>query len=212
MGKPNKRSALVNARCFIALTCFILVGGCAGSNTATTAQTGDTEFVFAQEYRIGVADNLTVNVYGHDDVSSSVVVRPDGKITIPIAGDIAVGGKVPENVAAEIKQILSKYIRDPIVTVTVANTSGLDYLSRIRVTGAVVTPQSMEFKNGMTVLDVVLEAGGPNEFASPRRTKVYRSGVPPLLVRLDLILSGKDLSSNLNLKPGDVVSVPERVF
>ncbi|NKB97866.1 MAG: sugar ABC transporter substrate-binding protein [Pseudomonadales bacterium] len=170
------------------------------------------EFVFAEEYRIGVGDTLSIDVYAHEDVSTIVMVRPDGKITIPIAGDIPVGGNEPEEVATRITKILSTFIRDPIVTVTVANVSNSDYLSRIRITGAVVSPQSVEFKNGMTVMDVVLEAGGVNEFANSAKVRVFRQGHEPIVIRLDRILNGRDLRSNVRLRPGDVITVPERLF
>ena len=192
----------------------LLAASLAGCNSAPTAQvqTTDENYVFAEDYKIGVGDNLTVDVYGHEEVTSTVTVRPDGKITLPIAGDLLVGGQVPEVVAEEVAGILSEYIRNPIVTVTVANISSSDYLSRVRVTGAVETPQSIEFKNGMTVMDIVLEAGGVNEFANAARTKLYRQGREPVGIRLDRILSGRDLSSNVRLRPGDVISVPERAF
>ena len=170
------------------------------------------EFVFASEYRIGVGDSLVVTVYGHDDVTSTVTVRPDGKITVPIAGDVHVGGGIPEDVAKEIAEALAVYIRNPIVTVTVDDISSADYLSRVRVTGAVEEPQSVGFKNGMTVMDVVLEAGGVTEFANPARTKIFRQGLEPIAIRLDRILSGRDLSTNVRLRPGDVISIPERTF
>ena len=196
------------------LLMLFVIGGMAAcaSPGAPPVEDENYEFVFAEEYRIGVGDSLTVVVYGHEDVTSTVGVRPDGKITMPIAGDILVGGKVPEDVAEEIKTALAKYIRNPIVTVSVASISSSDYQSRVRITGAVSNPQSVEFKNGMTVMDVVLEAGGVNEFANAGRAKLYREGQAPVTIRLDRILSGRDLSTNVRLRPGDVVSVPERVF
>ena len=198
-------------RSIVGLTVVGLVAACAGTNPVAVDSPVE-DFVFAEEYRIGVGDALTVNVYGHPDVTSTVTVRPDGKITMPIAGDIPVGGEVPEDVAKTVTGILAEYIRNPIVTVTVANISSSDYMSRVRVTGAVTNPQSVAFQNGMTVMDVVLEAGGVTEFANSSRAKLYRQGQEPLTVRLDRILSGRDLSTNVRLRPGDVVSVPERVF
>ena len=198
-------------RDFLIILCVCGLAACTTTG-APPPEDSDYEFVFAEEYRIGVGDDLTVNVYGHEDVTTTVSVRPDGKITMPIAGDILVGGEVPETVAAEIKTALSKYIRDPIVTVSVTSISGADYQSRVRITGAVVNPQSVAFQNGMTVMDVVLEAGGLNEFAAASRAKLYREGREPIGVRLDHILSGRDLSTNVRLRPGDVISVPERTF
>ena len=189
----------------------LFIVACASAPNAVEPAS-DQEYVFAEEYRISVGDSLAVNVYGHPDVSTTVIVRPDGKITIPVAGDVEVGGSMPEDVAIEIKGSLSDYIRDPIVTVTVASISNADYQSRVRITGAVTSPQSVPFQNGMTVMDVVLEAGGVNEFANSSRTKLFRKGESPKTIRLDRILSGRDLSTNVRLRPGDVISVPERVF
>ena len=196
----------------LASVTLVLCTACGPAAVAPTKDVDAEDFVFAPEYRIGVGDSLTVTVYGHDDVTSTVVVRPDGKITLPIAGDMTVGGEIPEEVAKEVAEELAVYIRNPIVTVTVANISSSDYLSRVRVTGAVENPQSVSFKNGMTVMDVVLEAGGINEFANAARTRLYRQGQEPMAIRLDRILSGRDLSTNIRLRPGDVISIPERAF
>ncbi|MEQ8693327.1 MAG: polysaccharide biosynthesis/export family protein [Pseudomonadales bacterium] len=199
-------------RAILSILAACLACGCAPTAVAPQQPSDDEGFIFADEYRIGVGDSLAVHVYGHEDVTSTVTVRPDGNITIPIAGDLLVGGEIPEDVAKKVTEILSKYIRNPIVTVTVADISSSDYLSRVRVTGAVETPQSIGFKNGMTVMDVVLEAGGVNEFANAARTRLYRQGQEPMAIRLDRILSGRDLSTNVRLRPGDVISVPERAF
>ena len=164
---------MIRAMLMVCVACGLL--GCASGGVAPSSSASSEDFVFADEYRIGVGDRLVVDVYGHEDVSSSVTVRPDGNITLPIAGDMMVGGEIPEEVAKEVAVILSKYIRSPIVTVTVADISGSDYSSRVRVTGAVASPQSIGFKNGMTVMDVVLESGGVTEFANAARTRLVRS-------------------------------------
>ncbi len=167
---------------------------------------------FTKEYRIGIGDNLKVDVYRNPDLSVSVTVRPDGKITVPVAGDVAVGGHTPEEVSKVVAAALSEYVRDPIVTTTVVGMGSNEYLTRVRVTGAVTTPTSMPYRNGMTVLDVVLEAGGVNEFASPSGTMLYRASGEHLKVRLDRLLKGADMSTNYAVKPGDLIAVPERLF
>jgi polysaccharide export outer membrane protein len=167
---------------------------------------------FTAEYRIGIGDSLKIDVYRNADLSVSVTVRPDGKITVPVAGDIAVGGKTPEEVSKVISTALSEYIRDPIVTTTVGSMGSNEYLTRVRVTGAVATPSSMPYRNGMTVLDVVLEAGGPNEFANAGNTVLYRASGERLKIHLDKLLKGGDMSSNYAVRPGDVITVPERFF
>jgi polysaccharide export outer membrane protein len=167
---------------------------------------------FADEYRIGIGDSLQVSVWQHEDLSVAVPVRPDGKITVPVAGDIAVGGMTPESVADKIEEILAEYVREPVVTVTVTGMGSSEYLTRVRVTGAVSGPASMPYRPGMTVLDVVLDAGGVTEFANARRTRVYRSSGERLDVRLDKILQDGEMSTNYALRPGDIVTVPQRIF
>ena len=87
-----------------------------------------------------------------------------------------------------------------------------EYSSRVRVTGAVNSPSSLPFRSGMTVLDVILEVGGPNEFANPNKTLLYRRSGEPLRIRLDRLLKGGDMSTNYRLRPGDIISVPERIL
>lgn len=184
---------------------------CAGTEPPPSSAL-EVPAAFADEYRIGIGDTLQVDVWQHPDLSVNVPVRPDGKITVPVAGDIAVGGMVPENVADRIQAILGEYVRDPIVTVTVTGMGSNEYLTRIRVTGAVGAPASVPYRPGMTVLDLVLEAGGVTEFANPKRTRLYRTSGERLNVRLDHILERGDMSTNYTLRPGDVITVPQRIF
>jgi polysaccharide export outer membrane protein len=145
----------------------------------------------------------------------TVPVRPDGKISVPLVGDVDAGGKTPEEVSADVKTRLSAFVRDPQVTVIIDQLRSHEYLSRVRVTGAVRTPISVPYRQGMTVLDAVLAAGGTNEFAASDRTELYRkdaSGAHAYSIRLDRILQKGDLSNNYEAQPGDVITVPERAF
>lgn len=170
----------------------------------------------ASEYRIGVDDEIEVIVWRNDDLSVTVPVRPDGKISVPLVGDVAAGGRTPSEVARDIERGLGRYIREPQVTVSVTDLRSHEYLARIRVTGAVETPSSMPHRPGMTVLDAVLESGGVTEFASGSKAKLYRrkaDGTTAIYaIRLDQILDKGDLSTNVQLMPGDIVAVPERIF
>ncbi|BAV34139.1 sugar ABC transporter substrate-binding protein [Sulfuricaulis limicola] len=167
------------------------------------------------DYRIGADDRLQITVWRNPELSTTVPVRPDGKISVPLIGDVQAGGKTPTQVAAIIKDKLSAYIREPNVAVILTELRSHEFLSRVRVTGAVRTPRSMPYRPGMTVLDAVLEAGGTNDFAAPNRTKLYRktkTKTDLLDINLaDILVKGK-LESNYDLKPGDVVTVPERLF
>ena len=166
-------------------------------------------------YRIGVDDVLQVDVWKNPDLSVREPVRPDGKITVPLVGDVQAGGRTPMDVASEIRKDLAAYIRDPNVTVIVVKLRSNEFLSRVRVTGAVNKPITMPYRPGMTVLDAVLEAGGTNSFAAPDGTRLYRhvgQKVETFHIDLGDILKRGDLQSNMLLQPGDVITVPERLF
>jgi len=196
----------------------VLVSGCASRPDLTDEkEKGANQFASYVEgdYRIGVDDVLQVTVWRNPELSVTVPVRPDGKISVPLIGDVQAGGNTPMQVAAIIKDKLSAYIREPNVAVILTQLRSHEFLSRIRVTGAVRTPRSMPYRQGMTVLDVVLEAGGVNDFAVPNRTKVYRklkNKVEVIDVDLGDILTKGKLETNIELRPGDVVTVPERLF
>lgn len=195
----------------------MLVAGC--KSVPDTAEGKEDVNRFAShtegDYRIGVDDRLQITVWRNPELSATVPVRPDGKISVPLIGDVQAGGNTPTQVATLIKEKLSGFIREPNVAVILTELRSHEFLSRVRVTGAVRTPRSMPYRPGMTVLDAVLEAGGVNDFASPNRTKLYRKGKAKTEVfdidLADILTKGK-LESNFELKPGDVVTVPERLF
>lgn len=209
MGGRLINNAIIRAAVF--LLPAVVLAACA-SSSSPPEDAFEAPPAFADEYLIGIGDSLQVSVWQHPDLSVAVPVRPDGKITVPVAGDIAVGGMAPENVAAKIEEVLSEYIREPVVTVTVTGMGSNEYLSRVRVTGAVGGPASLPYRPGMTVLDVILDAGGVTEFANARGTRIYRANGERLEVRLDRILQDGDMSTNYGLRPGDIVTVPQRIF
>lgn len=177
--------------------------------------TSSNKAILVDQYYIGVDDIVTVNVWKNPDLSVTVPVRPDGKISVPLAGEIMAGGKAPLDVAAEITKKLDIFIRDPQVSVILDELHSHEYLSRIRVTGAVRNPLSMSFRQGMTVLDIVLEAGGLNEFASANSTKLFRrEGGSAQVININLsdILFDGNMATNIAVQPGDVLSIPERTF
>ncbi|VAW73191.1 hypothetical protein MNBD_GAMMA15-625 [hydrothermal vent metagenome] len=198
------------------LSIYLLLSACAGNSSHPTAPPATAvTYKVAEEYRIGVDDVVQVTVWKNPDLSVSMPVRPDGRISIPLIGDIIAGGKTAEQVAAEVREGLSKYVRDPNVTVILTQLHNNEYLSRVRVTGAVVTPTSLPYRNGMTVLDAVLASGGINEFASPNSAKLYRRDEGRTAVydvKLGGILNSGDLETNFELLPGDIITVPERLF
>lgn len=167
------------------------------------------------DYFIGVGDQLNINVWRNDDLSLEIPVRPDGKISVPLIGDVTADKKTPEGLASIITERLSSYLKNPQVTVMVTNPSSVDFQRRVRVTGAVNTPLSMAFREGMTVLDLILLADGPNEYAALSRAKLYRKsqdGFHSYPINLNHLLNKGNLDSNYSLQPSDVISVPERLF
>lgn len=167
------------------------------------------------EYHIGVDDVVFVNVWRNEDLNVTAPVRPDGKISVPLVGDVQAGGRTAEEVSADIKKQLGKFIRDPQVTVIITSLQSHEFLTRLRVTGAVQRPISIKFRQGMTVLDAVLSAGGVNDFAAGNRTKLYRkeNGKTVVIsIYLDDILYSGELETNILLKSGDIITVPERLF
>ncbi|MBV1911044.1 MAG: polysaccharide export protein [Kangiellaceae bacterium] len=166
-------------------------------------------------YLIGVDDKVQVDVWKHPDLSISVPVRPDGKISVPLIGEVLAGGRSPQEVASEIETRLSEYIKQPNVAVILIELRSHEYLSRVRVTGAVRSPLSLTYRQGMTVLDVVLAAGGLNDFASPNGTKLFRRNdgkLQSIEIELGDIFNSGDMNTNYAMEPGDILSVPERTF
>jgi len=205
----------VTIKKLLLLFAVILVSACA-SNDTTMMMPDDILDYSPEPYKIGVGDDLRVQVWGNDQLSTDgVPVRPDGKISMPLIGDILVAGKTTESLSTEITQQLQVFIKNPQVTVIVTNPSSSDYQQRVRVTGAVLSPQSVAYKKGMTVLDLVLMAGGPNEFAKEGDSKLYRrvaGEVKIYPIYLDKILKSGELKTNYMLLPSDIVTVPERSF
>lgn len=207
----------LQAKVFIFFVILIL-GGCASdaylaadSELLSTQNTSKT----VAEYRIGVDDTVQINVWRNTELSVTVPVRPDGKISMPLIGDVHAAGYTPEEVAEHIQKRLSNFVRDPNVTLMVTGLQSNEYLTRIRVTGAVNTPSSLNFRQGMTVLDAILTSGGVNDFAAPDKTKLYRkiagkSRVISIYLG-DILYKGK-LTTNIELRPGDIITVPERLF
>lgn len=204
-------------RWIIVAAMTLIVSGCESVGEVTPSRDvgAQRSATIEGDYRIGVDDRVQVTVWRNPELSVTAPVRPDGKISVPIIGDVEAGGRTPSEVSEIIKKRLSEYIRDPNVAVILTELRSHEFLSRVRVTGAVRTPRSMPHRQGMTVLDAVLEAGGVNDFASPNRTKLYRKvkdKTAVLEVDLGDILKKGRLETNYPLRPGDVVTVPERLF
>ena len=171
---------------------------------------------FSDLYRIGVDDRLQVSVWRNPELSVTVPVRPDGRISVPLIGDVMAGGRAPQEVAADIEKQLATSVRDPKGAVILVDLRSHEFISRVRVTGAVRQPVSVPYRQGMTVLDAVLQAGGVTDFAAANRSRLHRrdadGAVETREIRLGDILDGGKLESNLDVRPGDVITVPERAL
>lgn len=177
----------------------------AAGRVATTAD--------GSEYIIGPGDSLQVFVWRNAELSTTVPVRPDGKISTPLVEDMVAVGKTPSQLARNIEVVLAQYIRAPQVNVIVTN--AVSTFSQVRVLGQVAVPQAVPYREGMTVLDVVLAVGGLGEFAAGNRGKIVRvvgGKTQEIKVRIGDLVNKGDVSQNVPLKPGDVLVVPESRF
>lgn len=171
--------------------------------------------VLVESYKMAVGDQIQINVWKNQELSLAEPIRPDGKISMPLVGDIMAVGLTPEELATIIEKKLANYIKAPNVTVVLTSLQGHEFLSRIRVTGSVTNNISMPYHQGMTVLDAVLEAGSVDIYANANSTKLHRrtsKGNEVYDIYLKDIMEDGDMKTNITLMPGDVISVPESNF
>jgi polysaccharide export outer membrane protein len=167
----------------------------------------------APEYVIGPGDILQVFVWRNPELSVTVPVRPDGKISTPLVEDMVAVGKTPSVLARDIEVVLAEFVRSPTVNIIV--TQPVSRFSQVRVVGQVARPQAIAYREGMTVLDVILESGGVTPFAAGNRARVVREvngKKTELPVRLGDILNRGRMETNVEVLPGDVIVVPESFF
>jgi polysaccharide export outer membrane protein len=164
-------------------------------------------------YKIGPGDSVNVTVWRNPELSMSVTVRPDGKITAPLIEDLPALGKDPTTLARDIEKVLSKYVRDPIVTVIVGGFVG-PYPEQIRILGEASKPQSIPYRQGMTMLDLMIAVGGLTDFADGNKASIIRTseGGRQYSVRLGDLIKRSDISANVDVKPGDILLIPQSWF
>lgn len=196
----------------LAMLLLAFIAGC-GTTTVQAPPISDNQLT--DEYRIGVGDTLRISVWRSAELSGDVPVRPDGKISMALVGDVTAAGQTTTALSNELAARLNDYIKNPQVTVIVTNPSSSDFQRRVRITGAINSPQSIAYRDGMTVLDLVLMAGGLTEFASGNKAKLYRKldgEVKVFPVHLNDLIEKGELRTNYPLQPSDIVTVPERAF
>jgi polysaccharide export outer membrane protein len=191
----------------------VLVAGCAGTDYGAQDLPQDVAEP-ADDYRIGPGDGVQIFVWDHPDLSTGVQVRPDGKISSPLVEDLQAAGKTPTELAEDIEQVLTEYVRSPVVTVMMQGFQG-SVAQQVRVVGQATQPASIQYRQGMTVLDVMIQVGGLSEFASGNRAKVIRKidgETVEIGVRLDDLLNDGRIDQNIRMYPGDVLIIPESFF
>ena len=142
-----------------------------------------------------------------------VPVRPDGKISAPLVDELVAQGKNPTEIAREIEKKLSTYIRDPVVTVVVTNFVG-PYSEQVRVVGEAVKPQFLPYKQKMTLLDVMIAVGGLTDFASGNDAILLRTseGNKQYSVRIKDLVKRGDIAANVEMRPGDILIIPQGFY
>jgi len=168
----------------------------------------------AADYLIGPGDSLQIFVFGQPELSVTVPVRPDGRVSTPLIEDLQAVGKTPTQLAREMEQILSEFIRTPKVNVIPKEFVGT-FANQIRVLGQATQPQALPFRDKMTLLDVMTEVGGLTRFAAGNRARVVRTvngETKEIRVRLQDLLNRGKMKENMAMQPGDVVIIPEAIF
>jgi len=201
-------------RTLIALLCWMFtatavaqgVPSLSADAPAASALSPDEE----ASYVIGPGDQLQVFVWRNPELSTTVPVRPDGKISTPLVNDVVAVGKSPAQLSKDIEVVLGEYIRSPQVSVIVLQARSA--YSEVRVVGEVQRPQAVPYRSGMTVLDVVLAVGGLNPYAAGNRAKLIRredGKDTEIRIKLEDLLNDGEMSQNVGVKPGDVLVVPQ---
>lgn len=197
---------------FVIAFSALAIGGCA-STQLQPASAGDVQPP-VHDYLIGPGDSVNIIVWRNPEVSMSVPVRPDGKITTPLVDDLPASGKTASHLARDIEKALAKYIQDPVVTVIVTGFVG-PYSEQIRVIGQAAKPQALPYREGMSLMDVMIAVGGITEFASGNKARIIRGAgekQQQLAVRLSDLIKEGDISANTPMRPGDILVIPESFF
>ena len=188
----------------------LALGGCATQAPAVV----DNSVAPLNDYLIGPGDNVNIIVWRNPEVSMSVPVRPDGKITTPLVEDLPASGKTSTELARDIEKALAKFIQQPVVTVIVTGFTGT-YGEQIRVIGQAARPQALPYRRDMSLMDVLIAVGGVTEFASGNKASIIRKvdgKLQKMPVRLNDLIKDGDISANMAMRPGDVLVIPESFF
>jgi len=192
---------------------LLMLSGCA-TTEYPPLEGGPAPAQVTPDYIIGAGDSIEIFVWRNPELSSNVVVRPDGKITTPLVEDVPASGKTPTQLARDMEKELSVYVKNPVVTVMVGGFVG-PYAEQIRVVGQATNPQALPYRDQMTLLDLMIAVGGLTEFADGNKSIVVRvidGEWQQFGVRIDDLINGADISANTYVLPGDILIVPESWF
>lgn len=199
---------------FLGIALLALCAGCTATRGGTIISSPSQLQPPAHDYVIGPGDGLNVIVWRNPEVSMNVQVRPDGKITTPLVEDMPAIGKTPTELARDIEKALGRFIQQPVVTVIVNAFVG-PYSEQIRVIGQAAKPQALPYRQGMSLMDVMIAVGGMTEFAAGNRASVIRTvdgQQQRLAVKLNDLIKDGDISADMPMRPGDVLVIPESFF
>jgi polysaccharide export outer membrane protein len=191
----------------------LFLTGCSSSKSDLPAAKLGEESV-APMYQIGAGDNLQIFVWRNAELTISVPVRPDGRISVPLMEDLDAANKTPSELAREIEEKLGVFVQDPIVTIIVTGFVG-PFTQQVRVLGEASQPLAIPYRANMTALDVMISVGGLTEFADGNDATIVRlvgDEQKEFRVRLDDLIKDGDITANVAILPGDVLIVPESVF
>lgn len=207
---PTGRLLLSWARLACTAVFAALLGACASSDFPPAPPQATTQ---DYSYIIGAGDSLNIIVWRNPELSMSVPVRPDGKISTPLVDELQAQGKTSVQMARDIEQVLGKYVRDPVVTVIVTSFIG-PFSEQIRVVGEAARPQFLPYKSKMTLLDVMIAVGGLTDFAAGNSATILRTteGNKQYSVRLKDLIKRGDVSANVEMRPGDILIIPQSFF
>jgi polysaccharide export outer membrane protein len=205
----NRSTLFSGAKWLVAALAVLTLAACSTTYPPAPAAAASADY----NYIIGPGDNVNIVVWRNPELSMSVPVRPDGKITAPLVDDLQAMGKDPSTLARDLEKELGKFIRDPVVTVIVTSFVG-PYSEQIRVVGEAARPQTLAYKQKMTVLDVMIAVGGITDFADGNRATILRPSEnnAQYSVRLKDLVKRGDVSANVDMKPGDILIIPQSWF
>ena len=211
MQKHTSELMRISARGAALLAMVLVATGCATQNSNPPAPVLASSPDY--NYIVGPGDNLNINVWRNPELSSSVPVRPDGKVSTPLVDELVAQGKTPTQIARDVEVALAKFVRDPVVTVIVTNFVG-PYSEQIRVVGEAAKPQFLPYKQKMTVMDVMIAVGGLTDFADGNKATIIRASDSNkrYSVRLNDLVKRGDISANVEMLPGDILIIPQGWF